>query len=219
MTFTLFDILIIIITSVSSLLGIYRGMINITMNLLGFIASIFVAIVLTPYVNILFSSYIKNELASTILSGISAYIVSLVFFTLLVSKTLPLFACVSKGVIDRLSGLVIGAVRGVLISLFIFAVLAVFTSGTYMGAKKAEDLVYNLSSKEYPDWLKDSVTAPYLEVLSKKVVSLMPHTMLDSIKMPSNLEEDVVNSINKHKEGDIKNLKESVLGKEGSKDK
>ena len=71
MTFTLFDILILTILSISSLLGLYRGLINITINLLGFIASIFAAIALYTYVRIIFSGYIENELVTSIASGIA----------------------------------------------------------------------------------------------------------------------------------------------------
>ena len=60
MTLTLFDIVILTIVSISSLFGLYKGMIQIVINFLGFVASIFVAILLYPKVKVVFSSYFNK---------------------------------------------------------------------------------------------------------------------------------------------------------------
>ena len=169
MTFTLFDILILTILSISSLFGLYRGIINITINLLGFIASIIVAIFLYSYIRILFSGYVDNDLVTPIASGVTAYVISLIVFTFITSKILLLFDGASKGVFDRFLGLIVGIIRGGLFVLILFAIIAIFTAGTYSGADKPEDLIHNLSADDYPGWLKDSTTTPYLEKNIKKL--------------------------------------------------
>ena len=50
--FTIFDIIILTILFASSIMGFYRGMLYITINLLGFIASILLAMFLYTYVKI-----------------------------------------------------------------------------------------------------------------------------------------------------------------------
>ncbi len=207
MTFTIFDIIILTILFVSSLMGLYRGMVCITINLLGFIASIFVAIFLYSYVRIIFSGYVANELVTSIASGVVSYIFSLIVFTFLTSKIVLLFKEVSQGVFDRFLGFAIGIVRGGLISLLIFAVIAIFTAGTYSGTEKLEDVVYNLEMEKYPEWLKTSMTARYLEKALKDSVSYIPKDLLNSIKLPKdnkNGEEDMIDVIKRKKGSDVK---------------
>lgn len=214
MTFTLFDILILTILSISSLFGLYRGMINITINLLGFIASIIVAIFLYSYIRIVFSGYVDNDLVTSIASGVTAYIISLIVFTFITSKILLLFDGASKGVFDRFLGLVVGIIRGGLFVLIVFAIIAIFTAGTYSGADKPEDLIHNLSADDYPGWLKDSTTTPYLEKMLKSSTSLIPDEIWSSIKMPQKSQsedDDIIDAIKKRKNGDVKSSIEIPL--------
>ena len=62
MTLTLFDIVILTIVSISSLFGLYKGMIRIVINFLGFVASIFATIFLYPKVKVVLASYFNNDL-------------------------------------------------------------------------------------------------------------------------------------------------------------
>jgi len=214
MTFTLFDILILTILSISSLFGLYRGMINITINLLGFIASIIVAIFLYSYIRIVFSGYVDNDLVTSIASGVTAYIISLIVFTFITSKILLLFDGASKGVFDRFLGLVVGIIRGGLFVLIVFAIIAIFTAGTYSGADKPEDLIHNLSADDYPGWLKDSTTTPYLEKMLKSSTSLIPDEIWNSITMPQKSQsedDDIIDAIKKRKNGDVQSSIEVPL--------
>ncbi|MDP4708592.1 MAG: CvpA family protein [Rickettsiaceae bacterium] len=217
MIFTLFDILIITILSISTLLGLYRGMINITINLIGFVASIFAAILLYPYILIVFSGYVDNELITSIASGAFSYLLSLVFFTFLTSKIVLLFSSVSKGVFDRLLGLVLGSIRGVLLALIIFGAVGIFTAGTYSDTKNSKDLISKLSIDNYPDWLKNSTTTPYLEKTLKSSVFFIPDGIWDLIKIPhkdSDEEEDIIETIKKRKAKDVNSSIEHPINKD-----
>jgi uncharacterized membrane protein required for colicin V production len=207
MTFTIFDIIILTVFSASSFLGLYRGMISITINLLGFVASILAAIFLYSYVRIIFSGYVENELVTSIVSGIASYITSLIVFTFLSSKIVLLFKPLSQGIFDRLLGFVIGMVRGGFISLLIFLVVAIFTAGTYSVAERPEEMVTKLESEKYPEWLKTSMTVPHLERALKATVAYIPKSLLDSIEMPkdkSKSDEDIIDAIKKKKEAEVK---------------
>jgi len=217
MIFTLFDILILTILSISSFLGLYRGMISITINLLGFIASIFVAILLYPYIHIVFSGYVDNELITSIASGVVAYLISLVFFTFLTSKIVLLFSGISKGILDRILGLVLGIVRGVLFALIVFGAVAIFTAGTYSDTKSSKDLISNLSIDNYPDWLKSSITTPHLEKTLKGAVVFVPDGVWSLIKIPHkdlDEEEDIIEAIKKRKTRDVTSSIEHPLNTE-----
>ena len=157
MTLTLFDIVILTIVSISSLFGLYKGMIRIVINFLGFVASIFATIFLYPKVKVVLASYFNNDLIVSIASGVSAYIFSLVVFTFICSSLIMMVSVISQGFLDRLLGVVAGFVRGILISVILFWVAAIFATGVYSKAESVEDLVVNLSAEDYPEWYLISI--------------------------------------------------------------
>lgn len=204
-TLTLFDIITLSIIAVSSLLGIYRGFVHIFINLVGFIASIFVAFIVYPYVKILFIGHITNEMVMLIAAGVVAYIISLIFFTYLTSKILFLIKNSTCGFFDRVTGLVAGLIRGVIFSVLIFVLIAIFTSGVYLKVDNLSEAITELNQKDYPKWLKDSYSATYYEEISRRGASFLPKDMLEQMKMPGKEKdeekagEDVIDLINKKK--------------------
>lgn len=205
--FTIFDIIILTILFASSIMGFYRGMLYITINLLGFIASILLAMFLYSYVRIIFSGYIANDLVTSIGSGVVSYIFSLVVFTFLSSKIVFLFKEISCGIFDRSLGFLIGIIRGYIISLLIFGVVAVLGSRTYLNADKTEDIIYNLEKDKYPEWLKGSVTIPYLEKSLKFSISYVPKDFLDSIEtLKDDKDVNQIDEIKKKKRNESKSV-------------
>ena len=107
-----------------------------------------------------------------------------------------------------------GVIRGVLCSLILFAIIAIFTTGTYTEAENVEDLVFNLSSDEYPEWLKNSTTTLHLEKLLKSSTSMLPKEILHSVKMPQsqkNRDENIIDAIKRRKSEDAKSSIEMQL--------
>lgn len=210
MLFTAFDILILTIVTVSFLFGVYKGIINITIKLLGFLASIVAAIILYPYAHQIFAEYITNELVSSIVSGVVSYIISLIVFTFLTSRVELLFKDVGKGPFDRILGGVVGIIRGGLFALIVFMATAIFTAGTYSNPDKPQDLIEKLSDDKYPDWLKDSVTTPYMERMLKSSASLVPEEAWEYIDLSEEKDEDIIEAIKK-KNGKKKKGEKSAL--------
>lgn len=201
---TLFDIVILTIIALSSLMGAYKGFTKITINLIGIISSIAFAVFIYSYAKTLFSEYIGNNLVVSVVSGIASYMISLIIFTFLASKIILLFCGISGGVVDRSLGLVIGIIRGLLFSLVIFSVVAILASVSYKEADLSEDLVQNLSPEKYPSWLSSSVTSPYLEEILKRFVEIIPQKILrsiDSLMWKKEEGNDIIDSIKRRKEG------------------
>lgn len=203
--FTIFDIVIFVIVTVSAMSGLYKGLINMVVNLLGFIASIVLAIFLFPYIKFALIGNVENELVISVLSGIISYICSLFVLTMITSRVIYLLKGVSRGFFDRIFGLVVGGLRGILISLIVFTILATFVSGAYLKANNAEDLINELDEDKYPKWLAKSKTTDYLQNLLKRSVSVLSEDMLTSLKLPranDDENEDIIDSIKKSKERD-----------------
>lgn len=203
--FTIFDITIFVIVTVSAMSGLHKGLVNMMVNLLGFISSIILALFLFPHIKFILIGNVENELLISILSGIIAYLCSLFIFTMITSRVVCLLKGISRGFFDRIFGLVVGALRGIIISLVIFAVLAIFLSGAYLKANNAEELIEALDEEKYPAWLTDSKTTNYLQNLLKRSGTMFSEDMLKSIKLPSSKDEedeDIIDSIKKSKERD-----------------
>ena len=203
MTLTLFDIVILTIISISSLFGLYKGMIHIVINFLGFVASIFATILLYPKVQVVLSSYFNNDLIVSISSGVSSYIFSLVVFTFICSSLIMMVSVISQGFLDRLLGVVAGFVRGILISVILFWVTAIFATGIYSKAESVEDLVFNLSEDDYPEWLKTALMTSYLESILKDVVKFIPAGVLSNIELPGSNDID--------KDGVVEEIKKKAI--------
>lgn len=174
MIFTLFDIIIFASIITSTMLGFYRGAIAITINLIGFFVSIVAAVFLYSYAQEFVGGYIENALINSIVSGVSSYLVSLAVFTFVASKIIFLLTPISRGIFDRITGLLIGIIRGAIFAILLFAAIAIFTSKTYSESQVFEDMVLKLSDEKYEDWLKQSQTTPYLEESLKAFVKYLP---------------------------------------------
>ncbi|MBM3467405.1 MAG: CvpA family protein [Alphaproteobacteria bacterium] len=184
MMFTIFDIAVFTVIAVSTIMGLYKGLLGMAINLAGFVASIAAAIFLFPYVQIALAKHIENELLLSILSGTISYICSLFILTSITSKIGDILSVISSGFVDRTLGAIAGLFRGLIISTVIFVLAAIFSSGAYVKAENVEEIVSNLNSEKYPDWLNDSKTTEYLEILLKELLALLPENTLQSIKLP-----------------------------------
>jgi len=182
--FTIFDIAVFTVIAVSTIMGLYKGLLGMAINLAGFVASIAAAIFLFPYVQIALAKHIENELLLSILSGTISYICSLFILTSITSKIGDILSVISSGFVDRTLGAIAGLFRGLIISTVIFVLAAIFSSGAYVKAENVEEIVSNLNSEKYPDWLNDSKTTEYLEILLKELLALLPENTLQSIKLP-----------------------------------
>ena len=177
--FTVFDLIILTILFISSITGLYRGAIYIVITFLGFIISIFVAAFLYSYLRTIFSIYIANYYITSLLSGIISYILSQVIFSFLLSNIVSAIREFSYGTFDKSLGLVFGLARGIMMSLVVFSVTILFIMATHVGIKKFEDF----NESNYPPWLRDSATTPFLEITLSKLVHHIPGDLLKFLKM------------------------------------
>ncbi|NRB11210.1 MAG: CvpA family protein [Rickettsiaceae bacterium] len=201
MTFTIFDIIVLIIITISSFLGGHKGLISITVGFIGFIISIIATIMLFPHTQDFLLGYIEHELAVAIIAGIGTYIFCLIITTYLTTKISMMFND-NRGIADRILGFLAGCFRGIVLATILFVIIAILSTGSYVKAKNLEDLLM-LSAKKYPEWLKDSTTTPYLELMTKQFIMIMPSGSLKSVTLPSSKDEDIMDIINRKKDDNI----------------
>jgi uncharacterized membrane protein required for colicin V production len=134
---------------------------------------------------------------------------SLFILTSITSKISDVLSTISNGFFDRTLGTIAGFFRGLIISTVIFALTAIFSSGAYLKAENGEEIISNLNAEKYPDWLNNSKTTEYLEILLKESLALLPENTLQSIKLPKPEEkiekgQEIIDSIKRKKEEGIK---------------
>lgn len=210
MMFTIFDISIFTIIAVSTVFGLYRGMINIAISLVGFIASIILAIYLFPIIHHFLLGHVEKHAFVSIISGAFAYIFALVVTTLITTKTITLCSFMSCGGADRALGLIFGLLRGLIISVFIFALVAIISSGSYIKAENLNQIILNLDQRKYPEYLTKSKTSKFLELSLKKSITFIPQNILEYNILPKPPEIDKKIKDNLEIIDEIKAKKEEV---------
>ena len=181
----LFDIVILGIMIVSTMMGLQRGMIKLIIGLICFVVSLVAAYLLFPMAKAIVIEHVSNIIIVNVVSGVISYLVSTLFCGFVGSQLIKIVVDISGGMIDRLCGTMIGALRGLIISMTVFGLIAVFTSGSYIGAKNIQEVVERTKSDEYPAWLKNAYTYNLLDSSMKVLGSMTPKSTLESMQMPS----------------------------------
>ena len=190
MSFTIFDIIILSILTASSLLGVYRGFIKVSVGFIAFILSLVLSYYLYPYAEDFLSKHLENEMILVILSGTISYILSLVVCGFFSSKLIGLLQNIGNGVTDRFLGLVIGFIRGGVICLVLFVVTAIIATKSYLQAHNLKQVLEATHIDNYPCWLKESMSTPYLNSAAKTIIKLLPNNYLEDIALPTPKEDE-----------------------------
>lgn len=190
MSFTIFDIIVLLILTASALLGMYRGFIKVTIGFTAFILSLIFAYYLYPYVVDFLSKHLENEVILMLLSAAISYILSLTVCSFVSSKLACLVQVTCGGVTDRFLGLIAGLTRGSAICLVLFAGVATVTTKSYIAASNLNDVLTNASEDKYPCWLKESLSTQYLSLAYKTTLKMVPDNYLEEIKLLPESSED-----------------------------
>lgn len=207
MTFTPFDFFTFAVIAFSTLLGIYKGSINILVNFLGFLASIALAIYIYPYVKIVFMGYIANETIYTLVSGGASYILSLVFCSFVTSKILKSIDENTGGFLDRLVGGLLGFARGIIFLLVIFAVMFFVSDADSYKAKNKKTIIDKIERENFPEFVRDTVSADYYGDAMKYALKMLPADLLRDIQShfidsDDDEDDDLIDKINKKKQNE-----------------
>jgi uncharacterized membrane protein required for colicin V production len=163
MTATFLDITILTIISISTLLGVIYGLINVIISTISFFGTIVLAFFIFPYVESIINIYVDNSILATILAGISSYLLSILLFTILKSLVKKLTMPLSGNFIDKFLGLLFGLARGfVFTGIFLLCLVS-------LASKKpvTKDTLKNMEyvADEKPEWLFSSRSFSYFSLM------------------------------------------------------
>ncbi len=211
MHFNLFDIIILSIFVGSTLLGMYRGLIVSCINIGNFIFTILLTILLTPLSEEIVQEHIKNDLITTIVSVVISYLLSNFASNWLSKRLKEIAEKYSLGFVDKILGVWIGAIRGYIVAVALFATIASITSSSYVGAQNYWQLIQNIDSQKYPKWLKNAALYGVMNGSFNFLYNTSSHSFieryLENISMPSHqVKKGLENEKSMQKEEEIQSI-------------
>lgn len=142
---TLFDYVVITILLASLLLGFWRGVVGEVLTLAGWVAGFLLARQFGSWAGEQFlTQFFADTTLRNVAGWVAVFVVVLLLFAMLRAALRGLLRVAGLGMLDRLSGLIFGLARGVLITLLGVAVAGM----TPLPGK---------------DWWKQALLSPYCE--------------------------------------------------------
>lgn len=196
--FAIFDLIILSVTLILGLKGLFRGLIKEVFGIIGIIGAIFVASRISKEIGDLIAPILVLENEATIkLIGFIAALVAvwLVVYSagIIVSKV---FAASGLGIVDRIFGFVFGAAK-------IFLIFSVIAYALYQvqSFKKVIDEKFN-----------DSVVMPHLISVGSYIIKLDTTSITNSIDkaVDSTIVKDTTNSVKESVQSTVDGVKQAV---------
>lgn len=154
----LFDIIVGLVIVLSALLSFFRGFVREMLSLSSWLGATILTLYMFPHVTRLLKPYITNPTLASGFGAILTFLLALILISMLTSLLLKFLKTgADVGLLDHGMGLIFGLARGVLIvaiGYFIFS-LAV-------------------SKDQTPEWMKGSVTRPYVAQASRVMAKMAP---------------------------------------------
>jgi len=175
----LFDMAVIGVMVLSCLFAFFRGFVREMLSLGAWLGAALVTVYYFPEVAEKLRPHFKSAIGAAGVGTLGIYTAALLGFSLFNTIILRFVKSGTEvGMLDNLMGLLFGAARGALI----------VSLGYFL-------MTIALPEKEYPDWLKKSVTRPYVEQGAIKLAKVAP----DYLREISTLEKKAAEELETEK--------------------
>ncbi len=169
-TLNIFDLIVFSVLGISGLLSFCRGFVKEVLSLGTWIGASLITLYALPYTTAMLKTHIHSEMAASGFAALFTFMLTLIIlsiFTGILGKFLKSGGDI--GVMNNLMGLIFGLARGMLL-------LAV---GYFIFTLTTPD-------DQQPDWLKGSLSKPYIAAAAKYVAKAAPGYLDDMIKQNGN---------------------------------
>lgn len=178
MSLTLFDIIVIAIVLISSVLAMVRGFVREILSVASWLLAALAAIYLHEPLRNVIQPYIENENLALIVSVAVIFIVVLVVVSYITMRVADYVIDSRIGGFDRLFGFLFGLVRGLLLVVVAFAFFVWLV-------------------EDQPEWIANAETKPLLTDLAERLAAVLPEDIegdllakLRGESVPADLEPD-----------------------------
>lgn len=175
-----FDSLIIFIIVLCVIISITRGFIKELCALMFLLLSVFLTANYYDFFIINYSKYFDSKVTQNILSTISVFIILNLTFMTMNNWLMYILSPIRLGLMDRVTGMFVGALRGILLSYVLFFAVHLYCHTVYVkqeGESKieAEDIL--------PNWIINSHSYQALFVTTEEVINMyVPESLILKIK-------------------------------------
>ncbi len=176
----LFDCLIIFIIILCITISITRGFIKELCALMFLFASIFLTINHYDFFTINYGKYFDSKAIQNILSIVSVFIILNFIFMVINNWLMYILSPIRLGLIDRVTGICIGTLRGILLSHILFSVVHLYC---YVAYNKKEEKSKIEIEEILPNWIIRSHSYQALFVTIENIVDMyVPESLILKIK-------------------------------------
>ena len=193
-TFNVFDLVVILIVSLSALLSFFRGFVREVLSLGAWVGASLITMYEFPRVAEMLSEQVQSKQVAFLIAIIGTFVVALICISIL-NAILMRFLKKGKdvGLLDNFLGLAFGVLRAVLVIALGYFVFSELTP-----------------ENRYPTWLTEAHTKPYVEMAANGLKTIAPD-YVDSL-MPVKVDaetgqinngqliQDVMDTVNQMKE-------------------
>jgi membrane protein required for colicin V production len=154
----MFDLIVLAVVGLSALLSFFRGFIREVLSLGAWIGASVITLYYFEDVSRLIRPHVNSDVVASGLASIGTFIGALIgisLFTRLLGKYVKSGSDV--GVLDNVLGITFGAARGMLLVAIGYFIMSVV-----------------ITEENYPDWVKNAATRPYVAKVANWVATIAP---------------------------------------------
>lgn len=177
----MFDAVVIGVIALSAILSLFRGFVRELLSLGAWVGAGIITLYVFPDVAAQIKPHVKSTVVASGFASMGTYIVLLLAISLFNRMLLKMLKPGSEvGATDNILGLIFGIARGVLlVSIGYFA----------MSIMISED------EEKQPDWIKTSLTKPYVEKSAQWLSKLAPEYLSDLSQFNDGKNEDDISEM------------------------
>lgn len=168
----MFDAVIIGVIALSAVLSLFRGFVRELFSLGAWVGAGIITLYVFPDVAAQIKPHVKSTMVASGFASMGTYIVALLGISLFNRMLLKMLKPGNEvGAMDNILGLLFGVARGILLVSIGYFGMSIMIS---------EDI------DKQPDWLKTSVTKPYVETSARWIANLAPEYLEDLSQLKQN---------------------------------
>jgi membrane protein required for colicin V production len=154
----IFDLGVLIIVGLSALLSFFRGFVREILSLGAWMGAVVITLYMFPSATKFIEPHVGSAVIASGLASIGLFFVALISISIITGLVLKFLKTGAEvGLLDNLVGLCFGVARGVLIVAIAYFIMSVM-----------------IVEKDYPDWVKEAKTQPFIAKAATLVGKLTP---------------------------------------------
>lgn len=161
----LFDAIVFGVLFLCCMLSFFRGFIREVISLLAWVGAAMITLYFVMDVKELIAPYIQKEVVAAIFAALGTYFVALTLISIVTSIMLKYIKQgADVGSLDNILGLVFGFIKGSVVILLGFFLMSMV-----------------MNEEDYPEWMKSSISLPYVKKGAETMEKMMPGYLQDLI--------------------------------------